>query len=122
MVAIDMVQDRKIFNALFYYISQYQCQQMKAAGGFDMESALHQLLSYATQYSEPVSSIREGGKDEPFKCYSSDRVERCCCIGRLHTAILSNENIESAKNILQGSFMLINSLNLFMLVVVIWPQ
>lgn len=37
------------------FFLQYQTQQMKKTGGFVTESAVNELLRYATRYSEPVS-------------------------------------------------------------------
>ena len=36
---------------------QYQSQMMRKTGGFVTESALHELLRYATKYHEPVSTL-----------------------------------------------------------------
>ena len=36
---------------------QYQSQMMRKTGGFVTESALHELLRYATKYHEPVRTL-----------------------------------------------------------------
>ena len=41
----------------FLPLLQYQSQMMRKTGGFVTESALHELLRYATKYHEPVSTL-----------------------------------------------------------------
>ena len=44
------------YNSLLSSL-QYQSQMMRKTGGFVTESALHELLRYATKYHEPVSTL-----------------------------------------------------------------